>query len=142
MDNDLYLSKKNSIERCLARIKQELETGSDPLSNITHMDAVVLNLQRACEIVISIAMHAISHHKLGLPQTSRDAFQILTDAGVLSEDLGLRLKKMVGFRNIAVHDYQSVTPKILGLVLRDHLNDFNEFLSALERKWPFPPPIK
>ncbi|MBK8871430.1 MAG: DUF86 domain-containing protein [Elusimicrobia bacterium] len=140
MDSDIYLGKKSSIERCLSRIKEEMASGKDPLRDLTRMDAVVLNLQRACEMSIDVAIHAISHHQLGLPQTARDAFRILTDAKVLTHDLGERLKKMVGFRNIAVHDYQSVTPEILQLVLRDHLNDFNEFLAALEHQWPLPPP--
>jgi uncharacterized protein YutE (UPF0331/DUF86 family) len=83
-------------------------------------------------------MHAISAHKLGLPQTTRDAFQLLVDAGTISEELGLRLKRMVGFRNVAVHDYQALSPEILLLVLKEHLRDFDDFLTALEKKWPFP----
>jgi uncharacterized protein YutE (UPF0331/DUF86 family) len=140
MDTDIFLGKKMSIERCLARIHQEMQSGKDPLANLTQMDAVILNLQRACEMSIDLATHVIAFHKLGLPQTARDAFQVLADAKIINGDLGLRLKKMVGFRNIAVHDYQSVTPAILGLILRDHLHDFEEFLSALEQKWPLPPP--
>lgn len=138
MDADIFLGKKASIHRCLSRIDQEMTAEKSPLTNPTRMDAVVLNLQRACEMSIDLAMHAISTHKLGLPQTTRDAFQLLVNAGALTEELGLRLKRMVGFRNVAIHDYQALNPEILLLVLKEHLKDFDDYLTALETKWPFP----
>ena len=96
----------------------------------------MLNIQRACETTIDLAMHAISFHKMGLPQSSRDAFVLLEKAGVLSTDLGTRMQRMVGFRNIAVHEYQTINLAVLQSLVTTRLDDFREFLDALETKWP------
>jgi uncharacterized protein YutE (UPF0331/DUF86 family) len=60
----------------------------------------VLNLQRACETAIDLAMCVVSQRKLGVPQDSRDAFALLQTAGILPADLATRMQKMVGFRNV------------------------------------------
>jgi hypothetical protein len=54
MDADIFLGKKASIQRCLARIDQEMKAEKSSLTNPTRMDAVVLNLQRACEMSIDL----------------------------------------------------------------------------------------
>lgn len=35
-------------------------------------------------------------------------FRILAQAGLITRDLGESLKRMVGFRNVAVHEYQEL----------------------------------
>ncbi|WP_275899593.1 HepT-like ribonuclease domain-containing protein [Bacillus piscicola] len=42
---------------------------------------------------------------LGVPKASRDAFRFLQEAEIIKENLATSLINMVGFRNIAVHDY-------------------------------------
>lgn len=38
---------------------------------------------------------------------------------------------MVGFRNIAVHDYQTLNLDILQVILDKHLNDFKSFTTII-----------
>jgi uncharacterized protein YutE (UPF0331/DUF86 family) len=125
--NDVILNKLETIRSCLDRIEQLY--GGDPsnLSDITLQDAIVLNLQRACESCISLAMHVVSKRDLGVPQNSREAFTKLEEAGFLTEDLTLRLKAMVGFRNIAIHAYQEISLEILRAILENNLDDFRAF---------------
>lgn len=42
-------------------------------------DSIILNLQRACEASIYIAMHLVRIHKLGILQESREVFDMLAD---------------------------------------------------------------
>ncbi len=58
-------------------------------------------------------MHIVSTNKLGVPQTTRQVFDILNEANIIDERLADRLKAMVGFRNIAVHDYQALNLSIV-----------------------------
>lgn len=83
MADDVLLNKAASIERCLKRIDEEYR-GHEPEfeTNQTRQDALVLNLLRACETAIDAAMHLVRVRKLGLPQESRDAFNMLGKAGV------------------------------------------------------------
>ena len=108
MKNDVILNKISVIERCIYRIKEVYENNSDNLKDYTKQDSIILNIQRACEASIDLAMHIVSEKRLGLPQSSRDAFDMLQTHSIIDEDVAKRLKEMVGFRNIAVHDDQTL----------------------------------
>jgi len=132
MVDDVLISKAESIERCLQRInedyrgyEQEIET------NFTRRDAIILNLQRACETSIDAAMRIVRVKKMGVPEGSREAFELLEKNHVIPASLSESLKKMVGFRNIAIHDYQKINTEILTSILDNHLNEFKDFVSIL-----------
>jgi uncharacterized protein YutE (UPF0331/DUF86 family) len=104
MADDVVFNKAASIERCLQRILEEYAGDNQNLvTNQTKQDAIILNLQRACETAIDLAMYVISKRRLGVPQDSRDAFTLLQTSGILPADLATRMQRMVGFRNVAVH---------------------------------------
>jgi uncharacterized protein YutE (UPF0331/DUF86 family) len=104
MADDVLVNKAASIERAVRRVREE-HAGADRnlLENQTRQDAIVLNLQRAGETSIDAAMHLVRVRRLGIPQESRDAFDMLEQAGVLDASLCTRMKKRVGFRNVAIH---------------------------------------
>ncbi|MDP2433201.1 MAG: DUF86 domain-containing protein [Pseudomonadota bacterium] len=132
MVDDVLLNKAAAIERCLRRIREEYVGHETALEvDFTRQDAIVLNLLRACEAAIDMAMHAVRRRGLGLPQDSRDAFALLGRAGLLPDALMARMQAMVGFRNIAVHDYQSLSLPVLRAILNSHLDDFQNFSTAL-----------
>jgi uncharacterized protein YutE (UPF0331/DUF86 family) len=132
--DEVLLAKSATLERCLRRIAEEYRGHEDELeTNFTRQDAIVLNLLRACEATIDMAMHTVRLRRLGLPQTSREAFVLLEKAGIIPEDLSRRMQAMVGFRNVAVHEYQSLSLPILRRILEERLGDFLEFSQILLR---------
>ena len=127
MADDVVLNKAATIERCLRRVREE--ASADPgLGDQTRQDAAVLNLQRACQAAIDLAMRRARTGGLGVPQDSRDAFRLLVGAGALPPDLGARMQRMVGFRNVAVHDYQAMSLPIVRAIVEHHLGDFEAFV--------------
>ena len=72
-------------------------------------------------------------NKLGIPQSSRDSFQILASAGFISPIVATNLKKMIGLRNIAVHDYKELNMDIVEAVINNHLVDFELFISEIKK---------
>ena len=132
MVDDILLNKTAIIERCLKRIEEEyLGHESELESDFTRQDSIVLNLQRACEAAIDAAMHLVRVHRLGVPQSSRDAFVLLEKSGRLIPDLGASMQSMVGFLNVAVHAYQELSMTILRSILESRLDDFRRFSSWL-----------
>ena len=128
MVDDVVLNKAAIIERCLARIAAEYNGHEQELSsNLTRQDAIILNLQRACEAVIDLAMHVIRVRQLGLPQEGREAFTLLEAAGILDSVLGARMRAMVGLRNIALHNYQKLSLDVVRSILDSHLDHFRSF---------------
>jgi uncharacterized protein YutE (UPF0331/DUF86 family) len=132
MPDDVLLNKVAIIERCLTRIEEEYWGHEDELEdNFTRQDAIVLNLLRSCEAAIDLAMHVVRLQRLGLPQSSREAFGLLEQAGLVSASLSQRMQSMVGFRNIAVHDYQALSLEVVRAILEQHLEDFRQFAGVL-----------
>ncbi len=126
--DDVLVNKVAIIERCLLRIEDEYLGYEDELEiNYMRQDSIILNLQRACEASIDAAMHIVRVRKLGVPQETRDAFDMLGEAGIVESDLRDRLKAMVGFRNVAVHDYRKLNLEIVRAVVEKRLGDFREF---------------
>lgn len=129
--NDVILNKTTTIERCVNRIHDVYEGKPENLSDFTKQDSIILNIQRACEASIDLAMHIVSERKLGVPKASREAFKLLQEADLIEASLAKTLMNMVGFRNIAVHDYQSLELDILQAILEKHIDDFKDFTKVI-----------
>ncbi len=123
----VIINKFDTIQRCINRINEEYENNPENLQDYRKMDGIVLNLQRACETVTDIAMYVISNKKFGIPQTKKDAFEILAKNNLISEEMCKKMKAMIGFRNIAVHEYKQIDETILQDVIENHLEDLLEF---------------
>lgn len=132
MADDVLLNKAAAIERAIRRVREEYGADDSNLTgNQTRQDALILNLQRACESSIDAAMHLVRVHRLGIPQETRGAFELLERAHLIDARLADRLKKMVGFRNVAIHDYQKLNLDIVRRIVVDHLDDFLDFARVL-----------
>jgi len=128
MVDDVLLNKVAIVERCLARIHEEYAGDERNLrENLTRQDSIILNLHRACEAAIDLAMALVKARHLGLPQESRHAFELLRDAGLLDGELARRMARMVGFRNVAVHDYQRLNLDVVKAIVTERLDDFRDF---------------
>ena len=131
MVSDVIYNKMAIIERCLNRIREEYDNNPNNLKSFTKQDSIILNIQRACEACIDVAMHIVAEKKLGIPQNSRDAFEILNSNGLITNMQSKKLKNMIGFGNIAVHDYQTVSINIVEEIIEKHLNDFEDFTKTI-----------
>ncbi|HNW82820.1 MAG TPA: DUF86 domain-containing protein [bacterium] len=124
---EIILDKIDSVKRCIQRINEEYRGIDDNLKNITKQDSIVLNLQRACELSIDIANYVISKYEFETPKISRESFEILCKHKIITEQISENLQKMVGFRNIAVHNYKKISLIILSEIILVNLNDFETF---------------
>ena len=132
MADDVLINKAAAIERAVHRVRDVFAGDTRNLvSDQTKQDAIILNLQRACESSIAAAMHLVRVHRLGIPQETREAFELLERAHLLDAHLADRLKKMVGFRNVAIHDYQKLSLDIVQRIITDNLDDFISFATLL-----------
>lgn len=130
---DVALNKKTSIERCLKQVREYYARPSDlPFEeDFLRQDAIAINLQRACEQCIDLANHVIKLRKLGLPKESRESFELLARAGIVSADMAGRLKGMIGFRNTLVHEYQRLDIKLMVDVIENHLDELVDYTNLI-----------
>ncbi len=128
MENELVIFNKYTIiENCIKRINSVYDGKLETLKDFDKQDIIVLNLQRACQATIDIAMHIISVRNLGAPQSGKGAFIILQENNLIDKETSKKIQGMIGFRNIAVHEYQELDLNILKNILDEHLEDLREF---------------
>ncbi len=126
---DVVLNKKESIERCIRQIRLYYAMPSElPFEkDLLKQDAIAINLQRVAEQTIDLANHVIRKGRLGLPKESRESFDILAKENIVTPEMADKLKGMVGFRNILVHEYQALDIKIMTDIIERRLDDLIAF---------------
>lgn len=135
MADDVLINKAATIERCVSRAREEYDKGPTTFAtDFTRQDAAILNIQRACEAALDMGHHLIRREKLGVPQSARDVFELLCRGGWLEASLLTTMKNMVGFRNIAVHEYQTLQLPITVAIITQHLDDFVRFSSFVLKR--------
>jgi len=135
MPYDVLMNKAAIIERTIQRVHEEYHNaGENFVTDYTRQDAAILNIQRACEAALDMGQYVIAQEKLGLVQSARDVFQILADKQQITQDLAQSLQKMVGFRNLAVHEYQQILLPIVEKIITEHLQDLLLFSQLLLQK--------
>jgi len=133
--NDVHLAKVAAIQRSVARARQEFAAAGDGFpEDVTRQDAAVLNVLRACETAIDLANALVREQRLGVPQSNRDSFRLLSEADVINADMATRMQRMVGFRNIAVHRYRDLDVAVLASVIRTDLGDLLQFAEVIARR--------
>ena len=94
----------------------------------------ILNIHRACVAALDMGQHLIRREKLVIPQSARYVFSLLAQANWIETTLADSLKRMIGFRNIAVHDYQSLQLPITLNIITQHLDEFLLYTTAIIKK--------
>ncbi|HIJ23212.1 MAG: DUF86 domain-containing protein [Gammaproteobacteria bacterium] len=134
MDRELVAEKLESLRHCVERIEERCPVQLDVLEeSLDHQDIVALNLTRAVQLSVDIAAHFIASHSMPPPQTMGEAFLQLQTGGILDQALSERMRKAVGFRNIAVHNYEVINWRIVHQICRHHLSDFKDFAQLFSK---------
>ncbi len=134
IDKDVVYEKINRCQNCLKRIYTTVNGDINRLDSFDTQDIVTLNLQRAVQLIIDLAAHVVRSYSFGMPQTLKENFQLLYQNSLIDKELKEKMEHMVGFRNIAVQDYESINPEILKSIVKLHLKDIEEFYTVLLKK--------
>ena len=132
MADTALTTRADRMGHYVARAREEYAANPATFaSDFTRQDAAILNIQRACEAALDMGHYLIRRERLGVPQSARDVFALLAQGGWIDAALAEALKRMVGFRNIAVHDYQALHLPITVSILTEHLDEFLQYSQAL-----------
>lgn len=128
MDTIIIVQKLESLRRCLQRLQDKCPAQSKPLATDPDLqDILVLNLTRAIQLSVDIASHIISLTEEAPPGTMGETFTILEKLAVVDAETASTLRKAVGFRNIAVHNYATVNWDIVHALCTQQLGVFRQF---------------
>ena len=132
MDKEVLQTKLEALIRCVHRIKsQNISTLEELESNLDKQEIIILNLQRAVQICVDIGNHILLDYKTPTPNTMSETFKYLAENKIIPQDNATELSHAVGFRNIAVHQYENINCKIVFAIVQSHLDDFKTFAEAI-----------
>jgi len=127
MDRDVAVAKIATIRRCLDRIAAQTEATEGRLDTLDSQDIVAMNVQRAAQAAIDLAATWCAGLGLAPSQTLKGHFEALGKTGVLDATRVRRLSAMVGFRNVAVHEYEEIDADILRAIATHDVVDLAAF---------------
>ena len=134
MADDVLLKKAAIVERSVGRAREEYAAaGAGFATDFTRQDAAVMNIQRACEATVDMANYIVRRDRLGVVSSARESFDTLVSAGFITQELAEAMKRMVGFRNLAVHDYQRLLLAVAERVIQRDLDDLLAFSEVVVR---------
>lgn len=84
-------------------------------------------LQLSIQSIIDIAHLLIIEFGLPRPEDNYEAISILFGKKIISESLVEKIAKMVGLRNLLVHQYGKLDRKIIYKILQENIADLEEF---------------
>jgi len=140
MDRHLIEEKLESLRRCILRIKEKCpESAGELEKDADAQDIITLNLTRAVQLSVDIAAHWVaSLEDIPAPGTMGGMFDALVQKKLIDREIGERMKSSVGFRNIAVHNYESIDWKIVFAICTTHTTVFSDFARAVYSALPEP----
>ena len=93
--------------------------------NPEHYGSAERFLHLAIEAITDIGNHIIAELELGTVDWYSDIPSILKKKSYISSELEEKWIRMIGFRNILVHNYLEVDRKIVYDILKNHLGDID-----------------
>lgn len=133
MDRVIVAEKLESLRRCIQRIQEKTPPDSESLTTEPDLqDILILNLTRAVQLCVDVGSHIISASGETAPATMGDVFNTLDKLGVITSAVCESMKKAVGFRNIAIHNYEAINWEIVFAICKKSPADFCEFVKEIE----------
>jgi uncharacterized protein YutE (UPF0331/DUF86 family) len=134
MDREIIGEKLEALRHCVKRLEAKCPDKIEILQqDMDVQDIVAMNLARSVQLCVDIAAHIVAESEAPAPATMAEAFATLQTLGVLTDDVAMRMRRAVGFRNIAVHAYEKIDWAVVHDVCRNRLDDLEKFAKAIQR---------
>ena len=128
VDTEIFSRRLDALDDYLTRLKGLGSAAeADYLAEPVIHDLAARYLHLAVEAAIDLANHWIADQGLRTPESNRDSFTVLEEAGEIEATLAERMRGWAGFRNVLVHDYIGIDHRIAYAAIRDELDDIAAF---------------
>ena len=131
VDVEIFSRRLDALDSYLERLQQLGEASErEYLAEPGIHDLAARYLHLAVEAAIDLANHWIADRGLRTPDSNRDSFTVLEEAGEIEAVLAERMRGWAGFRNVLVHEYIGIDHRIAHAAIRNELGDLADF-----REW-------
>lgn len=130
---DPAIEKLASLRRCLARVETRRAASADELArDPDRQDILSLNLTRAVQLCVDMALHVVAARGEPVPLTMGEAFDRLAQLGIIGEPVRRSLHAAVELRRVAIHDYRAIDWTVAHDISHQGLGDFHAFAAAMD----------
>ncbi len=131
MKNGVLVRKVEIISETIRRIRDLPELSAPVLEKDFFLKrGIERSLQICVEAVIDTAHRILSLHDQPPASTASKALEALQSLGAIQD--ASMYKKMIQFRNLVVHRYETVDNAILVDIIHHHLDDFFHFIREIQ----------
>lgn len=128
---DLLFKRMQKLDEYLAILGGLRRYSFDEfVSDPEHYGSAERFLQLAIETITDVGNHVVADLELGIVNWYSDIPAILADNGYIDPGLREKWTKMIGFRNVLVHQYMDIDRKIVYDVLQNRLVDIEMLKSV------------
>ena len=132
VDSSIVLRKLETLETYHSQISQFAGLTAEEYNGDWKVQRIIeRTLQIMVEICVDIASHIISDRGFRTPTTYADTFLVLNENSIINDTLFSTMEKMSKFRNIVVHQYETIDTDIVISILRKNLADFTRYHEAI-----------
>lgn len=115
----------------LYQLQKEAKSEKNFLSDFHLFGNTERYLQLSIQIIIDISHLIIIDLGLKRPEDNYEAISILYQKKIISENSAQKLTRMIGLRNILVHEYGKIDRKKIYRILKKNLQDLENFKKAI-----------
>ena len=128
VDQEIFLQRLEALRGYLHKVRAFQATRRDDfIREETVHDLAERYLHLMMECVLDLGNHYVADGDLGIPETNREVFDLLENAGELSPALADALRQWAGFRNILVHAYLRIDHGLAWDAITKDLGDIEAF---------------
>ncbi len=92
-------------------------------------------LQVSIECCLDVVNHIIASERFRAPKDYADSFRVIEEEGLVSPDLGQRLRLMAKFRNRLVHLYGEIDDAYVYQFMTQDLKDIEELRRVILKRY-------
>ncbi len=132
LNQELVRSRCQEIAESLERLELiKLQSKESFLNDRDAQDIAAYRLLVAIEATLSMCYHVCAKRLKKVPEEYAECFEILSNAGIVSQELSERLQKTARFRNMLVHMYWKVDYGAVYDILQSNLDDLRRFSETM-----------
>lgn len=125
--------KMRIVQNSTEKVEQNLpETFEEFKSMDLEKDGVYKRIETAIQACYDICALIVKRENLEIPGNEESIVDLPTDEGIISNEVGGKLKDMKGFRNALAHKYGSIDDKQAYENISHGFEDFNAFLGEID----------
>ena len=111
----------------LLQLREEIKNKEEFLADFRLYGNVERYLQLSIQTIIDIIHLIIVDLELKRPQDNYEAVSVLCEKKIIPENLAGKISKMIGIRNILVHEYGKIDRGKIYEILQENITDIEEF---------------